>query len=332
MTEIQAKYHHLIPQTYISAWANASGTLNVRYLETPSKVVRRNKERLAGIYDFYTIRAGMTCCSEMDLKSIFLPLRNLTVKYDNKIVKDPSTLNQLYYDFDNWIITRADGSCVSKKKIKHQIDQVKIKDIEANFSKKYENQWRGEVEKIKRFICELDGYAIKEFDKDYLNKFFTLLDWRGFSSSAYFEEALQESYIHQFAKIEIPKRERMLTHLDTAFDEVRHCLLLKYYRDFLNNSGVIYNESTVSLNHVCFILLVADGCQSFITSDSPAFYHELGNGKRVGLLPITPKILMLKDISVYANRPYYILHISDNCVEYYNSIIYKNATQFGIEF
>ena len=30
----EAKYHHLIPQTYMSAWANSSGTLLVKDLHT----------------------------------------------------------------------------------------------------------------------------------------------------------------------------------------------------------------------------------------------------------------------------------------------------------
>lgn len=47
MEETKAKYHHLIPQTYMSAWANQSGTLNIEFLKNPGTIVSRNKENIA---------------------------------------------------------------------------------------------------------------------------------------------------------------------------------------------------------------------------------------------------------------------------------------------
>lgn len=46
MEETKAKYHHLIPQTYMSAWANQSGTLNIEFLKNPGTIVPRNKENI----------------------------------------------------------------------------------------------------------------------------------------------------------------------------------------------------------------------------------------------------------------------------------------------
>ena len=40
MDETQAKYHHLVPQTYMSAWAHGNGTLNVEFLD--SQVILSN--------------------------------------------------------------------------------------------------------------------------------------------------------------------------------------------------------------------------------------------------------------------------------------------------
>ena len=47
--QTQAKYHHLIPQTYMSPWANASGTLKVEFISEPGVVIERNKEKIAGV-------------------------------------------------------------------------------------------------------------------------------------------------------------------------------------------------------------------------------------------------------------------------------------------
>ena len=35
------KYHHLVPQTYMSAWAHGNGTLNVEFLDSPGNIVKR---------------------------------------------------------------------------------------------------------------------------------------------------------------------------------------------------------------------------------------------------------------------------------------------------
>ena len=49
MGETKAKYHHLIPRTYISAWEHGNGTLYIRFLEDKESVVERNKDNIAGI-------------------------------------------------------------------------------------------------------------------------------------------------------------------------------------------------------------------------------------------------------------------------------------------
>ena len=49
MGETKAKYHHLIPRTYLSAWEHGNGTLYIRFLENKERVVERNKDNIAGM-------------------------------------------------------------------------------------------------------------------------------------------------------------------------------------------------------------------------------------------------------------------------------------------
>ncbi len=143
--ETQAKYHHLIPQTYMSAWSRGNGTLKVEFKDDPGVIVERNKEKIAGITDFHSIKAGMPICTQTDADLIFAVVLPYTVTYEGKVIHDTLELNKVFYDFDKWEITRADGTPVSKKRILHEIEQVKIKDIEANWSTKYENFWSAQV-------------------------------------------------------------------------------------------------------------------------------------------------------------------------------------------
>lgn len=237
-----------------------------------------------------------------------------------------------FYDFDNWKITRPDGTSVSKKKIRHEIEQVKIKDIEANWSEKYENTWSTHVSIIEEKILNASVDSIPAFDREYIMKFFTALDWRGFTSNAQFERTLSWLChdIMKLGDIDIPEEDRILPSLKTAEDEMRHNLLLQYYRQYLNDTGVIYQAALANLKHTSFHFLVSDGPTMFITSDTPAFIYKRPDNALVGFLPITPQILMVQGKNTDNDSSYYITHITDEAVQNYNKVIRENAEEFVI--
>ncbi len=80
MGETKAKYHHLIPRTYLSAWEHGNGTLYIRFLENKERVVERNKDNIAGITNYHSIVAGMPIVTKEDADKIpFLPLINFSL-------------------------------------------------------------------------------------------------------------------------------------------------------------------------------------------------------------------------------------------------------------
>lgn len=331
MVKTQAKYHHLIPQTYMSAWAYGNGTLNVEFISNPGKVLSRNKENIAGITDFHSIKAGMPICTKTDTDIIFASLMSYTVEYNGKIICDTLEMNDLYYDFDNWKITRSDGTIVSKKSLKNDIEKIKIKDIESKWSLKYENKWGEVVSRIEREVLETTNNKIESFEREFITKFYTALDWRGFNSNQQFEE-LYDFLIKRIPmdNIDIPEKKRTLQPLKTVPDEIRHCLLLKYYREYLNDVGVIYQNAMANLKHTSFHFLISDGPTKFLTSDTPVFIHNRPDGKIAGILPITPKILMMQGRCADGDDSYYVSHITDRAVKHYNQSIRNNADKFII--
>ena len=163
-------------------------------------------------------------------------------------------------------------------------------------------------------------------------KFFTALDWRGFTSNAQFESTLS-LLCHDIMKlgdIDIPEEDRLLPSLTTAEEEIRHNLLLQYYRQYLNDTGVIYHAAMANLKYTSFHFLVADGSTMFITSDTPAFVYKRPDDTLAGLLPITPRILMVQGKNTDNDGSYYITHITDEAVQHYNKIIRENAEEFVI--
>jgi hypothetical protein len=330
--DTKAKYHHLVPQTYMSAWAKGKGTLNVEFLNNPGVACEKNKENIAGITDYHSIKAGMPICTQADTDQIFAMLQPYRVEYDSKTIRDTREMNSLFFDFEKWNITRADGSPVSKKSILREIQKVKIKDIEANWSSKYENGWAAQVAVIEQSILNATTDSVPAFDREYIMKFFTALDWRGFSSNAQFEEATTWlcNDIMPLGELDIPEEDRVLPSLTTAAEEMRHNLLLQYYIKFLNDTAVIYQDAMARLKHTSFHFLVADGPSFFITSDTPASIHKRADGSLVGLLPITPRILLAQGRNTDQEDVYYVSHITEDEVQRYNAIIRDNAEEFVI--
>lgn len=332
MTETAAKYHHLIPRTYLSAWEHGKGTLYVRCLNN-EKVIERNKDKIAGVKNYHSISAGMPIVTKEDADKLFACLENLEVHYGDAIISNNLELNNIYNDFENWEIYRKDGTVVSKKKIKSEIDKVKIRDIEEGWSTKYEIQWgkvRSELES--RVLNSLDG-TIPGVYKEYLMKFYVALDWRSIKSNSVFNK-VWECFCKELLyldKIGIPKNNRELLVLDNASEEIKHYLLLNYYRQYLHDKGIIYEYAMENLARTSFHFLVADGIETFNTSDNPAFKFKRPDGKIEGILPLTPRILMVQGKCLNQDHEFYVSHITDETVIRYNAEIEKNASDFIIQ-
>lgn len=330
MEETKAKYHHLIPQTYMSSWANQSGTLNIEFLNKPRTIVPRNKEKIAGITDYYSIKVGMPICAQSDTDKFFSVLSDYCVEIDGNITTDTMEMNRHFYDFDNWRITRKDETLVSKKSLRREIEKIKIKDIEINWSIKYENKWDSVVNDIEKNILNTTAKSVPMFHKDYLMKFFVALNWRGFQSNQQFEETFKALTEGLFDKIDIPFKERQLPQLETAADELRHELLLKFYRQYLEDRGVIFAYAEANLQNTGFHFLISDGPTYFDTSDSPSFMFKRNDGLLQGIMPITPRILLGQGKCTDDTGRYYISHITEDAVQRYNAIIRKHALEFII--
>ncbi len=241
-------------------------------------------------------------------------------------------MNQIYYDFENWEITRkSDSTVASKKHIKATIDQVKIRDIEENWSVKYENNWPTIRSKIEQNVLNSSG-DIPEFDKDFLMKFFVATDWRSAVSEPLFQENFKwlGSEMLSLDELDIPEDERGLPFFETLYDYFEHCLLLKLYRRFLNDDGPMYVQALQNMKYTSFHFLIADGVTKFVTSDNPSFVYTQADGLKVGLMPITPRILLVQGKKSDATSVYCVTHITDDAVKRYNAVIEENADKYVI--
>lgn len=327
---MQSKYHHLIPRTYLTAWGNTSGTLKIEWIET-RKYENRNVGNIAGINHYHSIIAGMPFCTKEDTDRFFGALNDYIITYDGKTLTDTLEMNKYYGVFNDWSIKCLNGTEVRKTPLKSEIDNIKIQDIEENWSAKYENKWNAVRNIIEQKI--LSGQSIvPRFYFGYLMKFFTALDWRSTVSNQDFMSVFNWICDDIFAlnKVEIPKDERKLPMFETAAEYMKHCLLLSYYRQFLNDTGVIYKCAKEYMKRTSFHFLVSNSNEDFVTSDNPAFIATRKQGDKIGILPITPKILMIIGRNAQNDENYYVTRIDPKEVHKYNKMIKNNASQFVV--
>ena len=326
----KSKRHHLVPRTYLSSWEHGQGTLYIKYKD--GTFMERNKNKIAYITDFHSITVDMPICTKEDTDIIFECLTDYIVEYHGERIIDTLELNKIYYDFENWNVTRKNGTPVSKKKLKNDIESVKIRDIEALWGTKYENGWNELKEKIEKEVLSAHTDIITAFDKESLMKFYTAMDWRGFKNNAQLNDVFNLicNNVLKFNEIKIPEHERNLSTIENVSDDLKHNYLLKQYREFFDDKGVIYQNVMANMKHTSFHFLVTDGADTFITSDNPAFVFENSEGKLQGIMPITPRILLIQGKDTDKDDTYCITHVSGDMVKFYNDIIWNNSVEFVI--
>lgn len=331
----QAKYHHLIPRAYLHNWCHtndSSYTFSVNKLEKAEPI---NINNHFGIDHYHTIKAGMLSCSKEDLIKIFEPLNNIDVYYENRLLTSLTEKNIFYYDFDNWILKYRNEQIIGRKqknKIKDEINKFKILEIEDLWAQKYENDWKKLYELIQRKLYNSQSNQIDKFYKGKLIRFLVSLDWRSYETNPDFINTLE--YINKISglnldTIKIPFKKQEISIDSTELELLKRNYLLKQFRSFLNEDGVIYKQAKEYIKNGAIEFLVATDLAEFITSDNPSFRYETQGGKQ-HILPLSPSILVRvgklpTNRGLNFNERYNIRSIDNNEVAEINSIIIKNA-------
>lgn len=327
------KFHHLVPQVYMKQWCYENKKIYIIDKNNEFKIESKDIEKFGGIRQFHTIKAGMCCASEDDLKIIFNILDGYKVIYQEKELISLEDYNSKYYDFDNWCILDDNKNKITRKvknQIKQTIDQSKVLDIEALWDKKYESRWNGMLDIIYEKLEEYDNQHIDEFYKGFLMKWIVSLDWRAFETNKDFQDEFNKIVeITEMNKIEIQENERLIKWCKNSSEEIRHELLLKFFYEFLNDRGVIYNLAKSHIQNLNIVFLKSTDNIEFITSDNPSFTY-VKDGIKNHIMPVTPNILICLAVDDTRKNKYFTKHITDVEVKQYNKIIYDNAHRYII--
>jgi hypothetical protein len=327
------KYHHLIPRTYLRAWCHSNDSVYVvdkgkRKLET------KNINTNFGISQFHTITAGMMICEDNDLNQIFKYLDGYEIYLNNKKLSDFHEYNINYTDFDDWII-KKDSKPVSKKTkniLKSKIEQEKILEIENLWQIKFENKWRWLRDTIEYNVLRTKSTEINQFYKGLIMRFVVAFNWRGFYGNELFRKEYEWiSDMINLDEIIIPYEERYKVYLETASVEMEHLLLLKNYREFLRDKGIMYKMAVNYVRLLGIMFYVAGGSNNFITSDNPSFIGKF-EGQSVHIFPVSPRVIVCLGKNGKNEDKYLVKKVPDRLVSMINKQIYDNCVDRIIMF
>lgn len=326
------KYHHLIPKTYLTPWVYNNDSLNVHY-RGESGFKERNRKKILGVTHYHSIIAGMPICTQADTDIIFAPLKDKCVKINGVVITDTLEMNNRFGSFEDWEITNSDGLLANKNDLKNKIEINRILEIENKWQSEYENKW----DKVRNIIVQnvLDTHlnSVPSLYKEYLCRMFAAMDWRGIQSNEHFRKGVLqvEKISAGILDFEIPYSDRDLKFIKTPVEYFTHCVLLKHYREFFDNKGIIsfmakaYQKGTIKF-------YFADNTLGFYTSDNPAFIdHVFDNDKKIGILPISPRILMaILPIQDTGSGKFLVEQIDKTTVKRFNKAIQRNCVELVI--
>ncbi|PDZ86111.1 hypothetical protein COO00_18880 [Bacillus toyonensis] len=332
----KAVFHHLVSQTYLKGWKYKDSS--VYYIEKNDVNIKdnwsRKTRRLAGINNFFSRRAGALFRTEKDCVKFFEPLKDFKVEYKGQILNNPLDLNDNFSFYDSWIIYDFKSQIVSKsekEKLKFEIDNIHVRDIEVGWDRLYENNWPNVRNDIMSAISSNPG-AIKvpSVRREELIKFMVSLEWRSKPThpllEATYEPIASSDLLKDCLNVSIPEIKRMYPFLDTEKEFVLHNILLKWYHKFLNDSGKIYDEAQMIIKQMNIELLIVEKGSEFITSDNPVCRFLNSNNDLEYIFPITPEIACaVRKANPYDGNHYFVRNLSKDEVFKYNQKLKDNC-------
>jgi hypothetical protein len=322
------KYQHRIPKSYMKPWCSKEQSIYA-YDKTTDVCRIRNIGNILGENYYYSFVAGSGYIPPVALQSIYGFLKNYKIQFNEKTIGDLEELNNLFWEFDNWVISMPHGEMVNKherNRIKAELKQRRNNNVEKLWSKKYENDWQDFINKILKKL--ISDRRLTKTDIDLLMKYIIIFNWRSIESNNQFRLAfdLLCKEIIPLDEIHIPFNERLYNQDASMYDETKHEIQLKTANDFLEkDSGIMQKMLDLYKSNANFCFCITEKTDPFITSDNPSFVCDNEDGYKEHIFVALPELLVVLCKKGDETDSYRVLKNPGILVKKYNQIIYDYA-------
>lgn len=298
---------HLVPNTYLKAWSTNND--HVYYIEKNEKTVdftqvdfQKRTKTLTIIKEFYSRNIYSYFFENGDLEEIFKPItaKNYSVKLEGKDIKELIDLRNVFYEFNKWDIYDSRQMLIleeDKQLLKKEIKDVQIRNIEEGWNRMFENAWPSTREALLQAVQTNPGVdKINSVKREELVRFMVATEWRTFpphpsllSGFDRLTTLVGKDFINTLNE-QLEEEEKYLSVINTNGEHFLHDLSLKYFLEYLNNAGPIYNEFLYIFNNMDIELLVPEAGSEFITSDNPVRTFTNSDNEVEYIFPICPTL------------------------------------------
>ena len=308
-----AMNQHLIPRCYMKAWKHNSGKKpKVWLFDKGVGYCESNPENSDWTLKSFFTKEIMAKNGFHDIKagSLYMPdeayddILQFNVVCDGKDLNSPELLNQYFYDFDKWEIKDSSGIKFTedeKRHLKEYFSNSRWTFVETEWAHTYENSWGQFIQsvenKIKQDYANRNTLTSSSVTQDELNtlvKYCMIYNWRSIAGNEIFNAIYDfVPFIDELKSITIPEAERTYEDDVTAYDQMKHALIIKAFVDYLqSDSGKMKTIESAFMQRMTPAFLMTDDTNPFITSDVPSFTRDRTDGLKDTIFVATPTLVI----------------------------------------
>ncbi|MHB8132465.1 MAG: DUF4238 domain-containing protein [Mobilitalea sp.] len=179
-----AKYHHLIPRTYMKPWCFKNKSIYV-YDKKTGCINTHNIDNFCGVDYYHSIKAGSLYTSPQALEYLYGFLKDYKIEYNGQLIETLQEKNQSFNNFNQWIIRYPNNKIVNKKDrnvLNQRIKQNIYNEIEQQWNQQYENNWKTIIDTVSDKLVRIksgENLFLTSDDADTLMRYIIMFDWRG---------------------------------------------------------------------------------------------------------------------------------------------------------
>lgn len=329
-----AREQHLVPRTYMRAWAHDDNEHIWVYDLKSNK--RQPEERTVESINykngFHDIKIGDIFIPEEAMEELYGPLRNYKIIVDEKELTSLADYRQHYADYKRWIITDENGNVANKNEknaFKAILDQSRYVFIEKAWCDQFEQYWQKYINKFEMKIRCNVGTSIYEPTWDEFTKmmeYVLIYDFRNEYGNSMVNQIIDIALPEEIATLEMPYADRVHKFNKSAGDEYKHASQIKSFYEYLK-----YREGKIALMLDQYIkncgisIYLTQEQFPFITSNAPSMVIKRIDNVEEHIFAATPTML----VSVHGklgNKNFGYKHVKPKEVKRYNKYIAEKSS------
>ena len=296
-----SKEQHLVPRTYMRAWAHDDKD-HIWVYDSNSKKKQPEEKTVESINyknGFHDIKIGDIFIPEEAMEELYGPLKAYKIVLGDKELTSLEAYRESYGDYDHWVITDMDGNIANKKEkneLKSILEQSRFTFIEKEWCEQFEKNWQEYINRFEeRARCNVATtmYKLTWEEWQTLMEYTLVYDFRNEYGNSWVNQIMADILPEEIATLEIPYVERPHKFNKSAGDELKHATQIKAFYEYLKcREGKIALMIDQYIQNCGIQICLTNEQFPFITSNAPSMMIRRIDNSIQHIFVATPTMLI----------------------------------------